>query len=359
MIGPAPRRQRVLVVALLVVVLAVAGWLLRPWERGASAETARPEPVTASVERTTLTSRLRLSAQLTYGDPVELAASEGMLTVLPAAGAVIGLGRQIYESDGRPVVLFRGARPFWRELSEGSSGADVRQLQENLAALGFFKGAVDGRFRTPTAQAVRAWQKSLGLERTGVFSASGVVVATSAEIRIARVTARLGEQGVSPATYTETTVRAMARLTEAQARDLAPGTPVTVVMPDGSEAAATLSATDPGGEPAADGEGTTKPSATIDFPSQDAVAAVRLGGVRVVVDGGESEPTLVVPATALLALAEGGYAVEVLAGGHIVRTPVEIGRVADGRVQVLASGHDLEGGAGPVLAEGDQVVLAR
>lgn len=197
------------------------------------------------------------------------------------------------------------------------------------------------------------------MPRTGVFSPADVVVSAAPEIRIDRVTARLGETGVSPATYTETTVRATARLTEAQARELLPGTPVTALLPDGSEVEATLSEIDPGGRPEPEGDGATRPSAVIGFPDQAAVVEAGPVSIRVVVTGDEGEPALVVPATALLATADGGYAVEIHTGGEIVRTPVRIGMVADARVQVLASGSEIPGGTGPVLTEGDQVVLAR
>ncbi len=65
-----------------------------------------------------------------------------------------------------------------------------------------------------------------------------------------------------------------------------------------------------------------------------------------------------VPVTALLATADGGYAVEVWDGASAARTPVEIGLVADARAQVLASGAEV-GAEGRVLAPGDLVVLAR
>ncbi|MFT3875259.1 MAG: peptidoglycan-binding protein [Propioniciclava sp.] len=352
-------RRRVFVVLVLTGALAASGWLFWPRSRAVSTEPPR-EPVTAAVERVTLTSQVRLSAQLGYGDPVALPERDGMITALPAPAAVVGRGEQVYEVDGASVVLFQGARPFWRELSvDAPDGADVRQLQENLAALGWFKGRVTGRFQASTQRAVRAWQKSLGLEQTGVFSPSSVVVAASPRIRIAQVTARLGERGVSPATYTETTVRANARLTEAQARDLVAGTAVTVVLNDGTQVEARLSVIDPGGHPDATGESTTNPSATVDIPDQQAVSSAGSTAVRVVVSGGEQPPTLVVPAASLLASAGDGYAVEVERGDGFVRTPVAIGLVADARVQVLASGSEVEGGEGPVLAEGDRVVLAR
>lgn len=361
------RRRRVrgawaVVAALLAVAVGVSAWWLRPWELLAPPDAAvAEEPVTAAVERTTLTSQVRLNATLSYGDTAPLPTSGGTITALPAAGTTVLIGQHVYEMDGHPVVLFRGARPFWRELSvDADDGEDVRQLQQNLADLGFSPGDVDGRFGWQTRQAVRDWQKSLGLAATGEFSPARVVVADAPGIRIAQRTARLGDAGVSPATFTATTLRATAKLTAAQARELAVGTPVTVTLPDGTAIDTALAAIDPGGQPTGDGDATTSPSATIEFADQAAVAAAGAVAVRVVVrDDREQAPTLVVPVTALLATADGGYAVEVYADGEIVRTPVRIGLVADARAQIVASGTELDDGAGPVLAVGDLVVLAR
>ncbi|MFT4029410.1 MAG: peptidoglycan-binding protein [Protaetiibacter sp.] len=347
----------------LVLALGVGAWWFRPWELLADPveAAAASEPVTAAVELTTLTSRVRLNAQLSYGDAAPLPAAGGTITVLPAAGSVVETGHQVYEADGHPVVLFRGSRPFWRELSvDSEDGEDIRQLQQNLAGLGLYSGTADGDFGWETRQAVRDWQKSLGVAQTGVFSPSTVVVADAPGIRIAQLTARLGDTGASPATYTETSLRATAKLTEAQARELTAGTPVTVTLPDGSEIDTELAAVDPGGQPTGDGDATTSPSATVEFPDQTQVAAAGAVSVRITIrDDTEQTPTLVVPATALVATADGGYAVEVYADGRITRTPVEIGLVADARVQLLASGTELDGGDGPVIAAGDLVVLAR
>lgn len=351
------------------------------------------EPVTAAVERTTLVSELRLSAQLTYGEPVPLATAEGTITVLPAPGQVVAMGERVYEADGRPVVLLRGERPFWRTLTlpadpqaqepeatesqplDGGetpqeapteraeqvpllSGEDVRQLQVNLAELGFEPGPADGVFGARTSAAVRAWQRSLGLEPTGVFAVTDAVVVDAPGIRVSQVTALLGEAGVSPATYTATTLHAAARLTEAQAQQLEPGTPVVVVLPDGAEVEAALTAVDPGGDVGEDGQ-TSAPSATVEIQDQDLVAQVGPVAVRIVVhDDVEQSRTLVVPATAVLATAGGGYAVEVLREGEIVRLAVEIGEVADARVQILRSGSEVAGESNAPLVEGEPVVLA-
>ena len=53
-------------------------------------------------------------------------------------------------------------------LSEGSTGADVTQLQAQLQAKGFPPGAIDGNFGPGTEAAVLAFQKSEGLVADGV-----------------------------------------------------------------------------------------------------------------------------------------------------------------------------------------------
>ena len=47
-------------------------------------------------------------------------------------------------------------------IAKGSSGADVRRVEERLAELGFFVGEIDGEFDSLTQQAVWAWKKLVG-----------------------------------------------------------------------------------------------------------------------------------------------------------------------------------------------------
>jgi len=331
----------------------------RPWHVE-QAVAATLEPVTTPVQFTTLTSELRLNAQLGFGEITALPITPEMITVLPVVGAEVQLGEKVYEAHGAPVVLFQGTRPFWRDLALGvTDGEDVRQLQQNLIDLGFLRGEATGRFAAATNAAVRAWQRSLGVPQTGVFTPASVVVANSPSIRINQVTAALGDSAVSPGTYSETTLRATATLTDAQASQLTAGTPVVVQLPDGTEIPSELATVAPGGAPTADG-GMTMPTATIEFPDQDALAQVGPNAVRVIVrDDANQAATLVVPATALLASADGGYAVEIWDGATIRRVQVQIGLVADARVQVLASGDQVAPGSGGGIAEGDLVVLAR
>lgn len=53
-------------------------------------------------------------------------------------------------------------------LKNGSSGDDVKALQEGLALLGFDPGSADGIFGGKTAAAVKAFQESKNLTADGV-----------------------------------------------------------------------------------------------------------------------------------------------------------------------------------------------
>ncbi len=129
---PVPRVAWVPAGAVALLMVAGALWWAGPGLVGSPSAAEATPPVTAAVERASLTSRVRLNGQLGYGAATPLGPTAGMITALPASGLVIETGRQVYEVDGAPVVLFRGQRPFWRELATGAvDGEDVRQLEQN------------------------------------------------------------------------------------------------------------------------------------------------------------------------------------------------------------------------------------
>src|SRR5215471_17228245 len=92
---------------------------------------------------------------LGYGAPVTVTgAGGGVITWLPAPGAVIGRGQPVYKADNRPVPLFYGRLPLYRPLQAGDTGADVTEVERNLAALGYTGVTVDRYYTAATAAAV-------------------------------------------------------------------------------------------------------------------------------------------------------------------------------------------------------------
>ena len=337
-----------IIVAVLVAGGITAG-VLQPW-RSAAQEEELPEPTTVTAERTTLTSDLVLNGNLSYGSALDLPGRGGTITGLPSAGQEIPVGQSLYEVDGRPVIAVRGERPFWRSLSSGMTGADVQQLEQALADFGFGEDmTVDTEFTSITERAVKAWQKSLGLEQTGVVELGDIVAVDAPAVRVQSVTAALGDAAASsPFTYTSTLLRVVAKLTDGQARELLPDTVVTVTLPDGTELPGRITAIEPGGVPTGKDSETTPPSAVIELDDPAAALGIGLRAVKVAIPTASVDDALVVPVTALLATLDGGYAVDVLRDGETVRVAVEVGLIADARVQIV----------GGELVEGDVVVVA-
>jgi DUF917 family protein len=98
-------------------------------------------------------------------------------------------------------------------------------------------------------------------------------------------------------------------------------------------------------EPAAPREGgdaATRVPVTVTVTDQKALNALDAGAVEVRRVAKERRNVLTVPVSALLALAEGGYGLEVLDGASSRVVAVEAGMFADGRVEV--TGADIDAG---------------
>ena len=147
-VEPRPRRRRRgRVVAGMVLVLAVAGGavlLAHPWRSpAASGKPPAPSGSLATVSRRNLIAQTQVDGKLGYaGSYAVVNQLRGTITWLPGLGAVIRFGHVLYRVDGTPVLLLRGAVPAYRDLAEGATadavtGADVRQLNAALVALGY------------------------------------------------------------------------------------------------------------------------------------------------------------------------------------------------------------------------------
>jgi peptidoglycan hydrolase-like protein with peptidoglycan-binding domain len=200
--GPLPSSgkrwgKRVAVVA-VVVVFAGGGVGAYAYATRRPADTV-PRPAalpTKPVVRGDLVSSVQLAGRLGYaGSYTVVGARPGTVTSVPRPGDVINRGQRAYAVDLRPIPLLFGAVPFYRPLSVGVAGPDVRQLKENLIALGYATPAnlkVDNSYTPATAEAVRRWQHALGVEQSGTMSAGDAVIAPG-PIRVTAVDPLIGQ----------------------------------------------------------------------------------------------------------------------------------------------------------------------
>ncbi|OKH34613.1 hypothetical protein NIES2101_38745 [Calothrix sp. HK-06] len=80
-------------------------------------------------------------------------------------------------------------------IQEGSTGAEVSRLQENLKKLGLYTGAVDGKFGAATKAAVIKFQKANGLTPDGIAGTKTLRAIDVEQYPIGRPTLKEGSSG--------------------------------------------------------------------------------------------------------------------------------------------------------------------
>jgi peptidoglycan hydrolase-like protein with peptidoglycan-binding domain len=303
------------------------------------------------VERRDLVERENVGGTLGYGATTDGASPRaGTLTRVPPAGSVVSRGEALFDVDAEPVPVLYGDLPLYRDLRSGvSDGADVRQLEENLTELGYGVSLiVDEHFDGATSAALRQWQADLGVERTGALHRSDVVL-TDGPVRVAEVVAKKGSSvgPGQPVLRTTGTRRLVTVRLEVTRQSLAQvGAPAGVVLPDRREVPGTVMAV--GTVASRDGNsGAAKIDVTVALDDDAAAGSLAEAPVEVRLTRATAEDALVVPVRALLALAEGGYAVEAVHRGARRLVAVDLGAFADGYVQVTG---DIRPGARVVVA---------
>jgi peptidoglycan hydrolase-like protein with peptidoglycan-binding domain len=310
---------------------------------GGTPKSGTRPPATATVTRGTLVDSESVNGALDHGPVTSLNARiEGTITSLAAEGSTVSRGQALYTVDNQPVVLMYGTLPAYRSLTGGVEGADVKQFEENLAALGYTGFTVDTRYDYATAAAVRRWQKASGLPQTGEVELGRVVFAAGA-VRVNDTKSAVGDAtnpGKPVLGYTATTRVATVKLNLSQQRLAVKGRTVKVLLPDGKAVEGTISDVATVIEPGSGGNDTakTKIRVTVSVTDQNAVVGYDQASVDVKFTASERKDVLTVPVAALLALAEGGYGVQVVEGTTTRTVRVETGLFADGRVEVHADG---------------------
>lgn len=283
---------------------------------------------------------------------------QGVVTNLPGEGDVVAPGQVLFSVSGTPVVLLEGEMPAYRALEQGVRGADVAQLNASLAALGYGVAAgldaASDEFSAATASAIRELQLAVGAEPTGMLPL-GHVVFLPGPARVTSVEAALGApvQPGAPILRAGTTVPIVTvDLDPAHQSAVSVGDPVRITLPDRQVADGTVTfigsvAAPSGGGGGAGGGGGSRPAIPVVVSLAEPAAAGALDQVPVSVSITTAvvEDVLVVPVTALLALAGGGHAVEVaFDNGSRSLIPVTTGLFDSSRGLVEVSGEGLAAG---------------
>jgi peptidoglycan hydrolase-like protein with peptidoglycan-binding domain len=300
----------------------------------------------APVSRRDLVRNEELDGTVGFGTSTPLVLPlTGTLTSVPKAGQEITNGSVIAEVDGQPVIALVGSIPMWRDLGPGiDDGDDVLQLETILAAMGFteeYDVTVDTDWTDATTNAVEAFQEAHGQEDDGTIT-RGEIVFIESPVRVETVGGALGQATTEAAievTDVDQVVRVNLELADAALLD--EGTTVTVELPDGTEVPGTVSTI---GDATTSADGGT--SLPVDIVVDGGVDVPNGTPVDVLVAIVSAENVLAVPVEAVLALAEGGYAVEVRDGATTHLVGVELGTFADGMVEITGD-----------VAEGAEVVV--
>lgn len=361
------RRSRRVVVGASAATLALAGAAVAtaltiglPGRTGtADAEASTTTPRTATVEQGTLTGTTTKTGELSRLDgPTIVGSAPGTITWLPSVGDDLAARGELYRVDDDPVTAFEGELPQWRAFEQGMTpGPDVRQVEENLKAWGYFTGTPDETFGWLTSSAISAWQKETGQTRTGSIELGALQFVTGS-FTVSDVTAAVGDAsggagGGSSGGEAGTGAGSGTGLYDTKRDDKV----VTVDLPVGSPLAAvdgvvSVALPGRGGAPgrvtavgaAAVDETTGKTTVPVTVSLDDPAAAGDLTDASVQVDfvSEVKEDVLHVPVLALGAAVGEGFVVEVLrSDGSTEAVPVEAGLFAGDRVEVVG---DVEAG---------------
>ncbi|HEY3688630.1 MAG TPA: hypothetical protein VGL93_36665 [Streptosporangiaceae bacterium] len=351
------------------VILAVTG---AHGDDGKQAAAAGYGTSLAPVQEGPLSAQIGQSGTLAYaadadGSPYSVAdQASGTYTWLPAAGAQVDCGETLYDVDQKPVILVCGSTPAYRDLAEGADGKDVQALNRTLVDEGYAdKSELDPdsrHFGSATVAALEKLQDKRGADVTGELKL-GQAVLLPGPLRISKVTAKNGTKAGAGHPIMEASSNrreVTVKLDAAQQSEVAKGDQVQVTLPDNrvtsgvvSRIGAVATASGQNGSDGSDsgassGSATLPVYVTLKHPKDAGNLEQAPVQVQITTDGVKN--ALIVPVTALIGKAGGGYAVEVAAanGGRNRIVPVTPGLFddANGRVQVSGA-----------LSAGDRVVV--
>lgn len=340
----APRRRRVVWITGIAITAVLAGGGGAIAGAAIGGEPQKPgravDIATALIEKGTLSGTVKAPGSLAFADAHEIASGvSGILTSAPEPGSTVGAGQPLFSVDNAAVYLFHGDLPVWRSFDSGmDDGPDVKQLEQNLVALGYFSGEPDEEFTWSTTEAILAWQKATGQEQTGSIDL-GRIVFEHRDIRVQSVEAAIGSPvGGGPVlSVTDLEKQVSADLPLASQQLATVGGKVAITLPDGNRTDGTIESV---GTPQEKGDsGSVTIPVTIALSDPAAAGSLQQATVTIDFPSETRENVLSVPVGALMAFSESQFGVEVVGADRTVRrVPVTTGLFAGGRVQVSGDG---------------------
>jgi hypothetical protein len=307
---------------------------------------------TAIVRLRSLVSQTQLQATLAEaGSYTVVNQAQGTITALPSVGTVVRRGQALYWVDGSPVALLYGPMPAWRDLAEGVTGADVGELNANLVKLGYASAtdldADSDYFSAATVAALEELQAHLGVAVTGMLPLGQVVFLPTAALitSLGQGVDTGGQAAPGSVVLSASSTRRLVTiaLDPSLQGEVKTGEKVSIMLPTGRATPGVVSSVASVATPAA---GNADGGITVQVvPTRPAALGhLEQAPVQVTITTASVDRALVVPVDALVAHANGEYAVEVAGrrGHHLV--PVSIGLFDDAAGLVQVSGRGLAAG---------------
>ncbi|MEV7661982.1 hypothetical protein [Paenarthrobacter sp. NPDC089316] len=379
-----------LLIALVVAVALIALPLLKsPAQIAADAAPPPAEPVTAVVEKRSLTSQVVMRGVLAPGPSFAFKPSDALIEKAPVVtatplsiGSRFGVGAVVLETNGEPLIAMNWPFPAYRDIEAGNIGPDVAQLQLSLAALGY-STSQSSVFDVVTQRGLTKFYTDLGYEvprkapasRSGLSDAgpaagSGAPVVDVVYLPARNVAAVPKSENVLTSLSVGIGTKIMAA--DAPLMTLDGGSNI-VTASTSPERAATLKVGDKAqltsvdgstmiqmevqsigtepGEIAGLGTGVRIDLRFVDSSSVPPVGAAGSTQKVTVTTGGELAPVLVIPITAVYSNANGtSYVIPAARPDDTIA--VSVGTNVDGWVKVIPTDPSQ-------LGEGDRIVVGR
>ena len=341
---PDDRRRRWWIPTVILVLVVLGGVALWLWTTNGSTPATDAAATTelsfVEVVATDLveTSEYEGTMGRLEGDPVSTRL-DGTVTALPDEGTTLQQGDVIAWIDNQPVILLYGALPVWRVMADDTEGPDVLQLETALTELGFNESnsamTVDETYSAATESVVENWQAEVGAEDDGLVDL-GEVIFLQGPVRVDALQVKVGDQIAAGSVIFTTSaddIEISFDLPTSEQDNVAVGDMVEITLPDLSTTTGVVTEIASVATRADDGiEAFFEAIAVLDDPS--VAEGIDEAPVTVAVITDRADDVIAVPVEALVALAEGGYGVEVEDGSGTRLVAVEPGFYADGLVAV-------------------------